>query len=536
MSATYQTPDPGCYRRVRGIRVQYDEDGGLAICNYPMRVVRLQAVAARLLALCDEQHTAEELVQHIRLPLKRVEALCEQLCLRGLLEAGPPLPPTTWPCISILIPSRNRAEQLERCLRSLLTLDYPANALEIIVVDDASTDETPAMLRRFAEETATHGWQIRGIRHSSQQGVGRDRNTGAEAASHDLLAYIDSDCVASPAWLKELVPAFQDARTGAVSGMLRAYERTSMLGRYEDVRSSLFMGVRVQEVQLEGPLTYVPTANLLLRREAWQQLGGFKPLNFGEDVDLCRRLLAAGYRVRYLPYGTVYHDYRTRLRDFLRTRAAYASSEAVLLQLHPNERRILLLPPEQASFAGLTIGGLWGMMGKLSRESVGAQFRAPEKCVDIPESRPTALPHGRSELRPYGFIAIALIVTFFGAYRRWRKVRQQRIPIGPFAVMRATLRGHLAYTYQLCRHLTRYYTLPMLLVGLLLPPLLPLALIPCAVVIGVDYVRLRPDMGVGEYALCSLLDDCAYGVGVMQGCIKQRTWKPLVPVIKRKIQ
>jgi hypothetical protein len=65
--------------------------------------------------------------------------------------------------------------------------------------------------------------------------------------------------------------------------------------------------------------------------------------------------------------------------------------------------------------------------------------------------------------------------------------------------------------------------------------LLPLALIPCAIVIGVDYLRLRPEMGFGEYALCSLLDDCAYGVGVLRGCIKQRTWKPLVPVIKRRI-
>jgi len=50
-------------------------------------------------------------------------------------------------------------------------------------------------------------------------------------------------------------------------------------------------------------------------------------------------------------------------------------------------------------------------------------------------------------------------------------------------------------------------------------------------VIGVDYRRLRPDMGLGWYALCSLLDDCAYEVGVVRGCVKHRTWKPLVPRI-----
>jgi len=559
MSTAYSAPAPGCYRRVRGVRVLPEQEGGLAICNYPLRAVRLPTDAARLLASCDRERTGAELAHYTRLPVKRVETLCEQLCRKGLLEAGPALPPQTWPCVSILIPSRNRAAQLERCLRSLLALDYPAPALEIIVVDDASTDETGAMLQRFIEETARHGWTIQVIRHPSQKGVGVGRNTAAQAASHELLAYIDSDCVASPGWLKELVPAFQDARTGAVGGMLRACDRTSMLGRYEDVRSSLFMGARPQEVQMDGPLTYVPAASLLVRRAAWRQIGGFAPLNFGEDVDFCLRLLAANYRVRYLPWGTVYHDYRTNLRDFLHTRISYASSEAVLLQLHPQERRVLILPPEQTTFAALTIGGLWGILeakgllisckdrrrgddGASGEHSVITNVGLPCRdratllaSVDNQEAdQSTARTINRRLRSSFISIILALILTLIGALRRWRQARGQRVPVGLLAVARATLRGHLAYIYHLCRHLTRYYTLPILLAGPLLPPLLPLALIPCAIVIGVDYLRLRPEMGFGEYALCSLLDDCAYGVGVLRGCIKQRTWKPLLPVIRRE--
>lgn len=130
-------------------------------------------------------------------------------------------------------------------------------------------------------------------------------------------------------------------------------------------------------------------------------------------------------------------------------------------------------------------------------------------------------------------LVFAIVFTCFGAYKRWRKVRQQGVPIGTLTILCATLRGHLAYTYHLCRHLTRYYTLPLLLVGVMLPPLLPLVLIMVGIVVIVDYVRLRPDMGLGEYALCSVLDDCAYEVGVVQGCIKHGTWKPLWPIIKR---
>src|SRR6266702_513626 len=360
------------------------------------------------------------------------------------------------------------------------------------------------MLRRMAREAAALGLETRVLCHKQRQGVGISRNTGAEAARHDLIAYLDSDCVASPGWLRELVPAFQDERVAAVGGMIRANDRKSLLGRYEDVHSSLFMGMQPQLVHLEGPLTYLPTANMLLRRAAWQQLSGFAPMTQGEDVDFCRRLLISGASIRYLPQGVVYHDYRTTLGAFLRIRFAYASAEAHLLQRHPTERRILLLPPEQATFAGALIVGGWSIFWRYFRPGMIS-------------------------------LLLALFLILFGARKRLQKVRAQRVSIGFLAVFKATLRGHLAYTYLLSRHLTRYYTLPLLVVSLLIPPLLLLTCLLCGIVIGIDYWRLRPEMGLGWYALFSVLDDCAYEVGVVWGCVKHRTWKPLVPVIKKQV-
>ena len=128
----------------------------------------------------------------------------------------------------------------------------------------------------------------------------------------------------------------------------------------------------------------------------------------------------------------------------------------------------------------------------------------------------------------------AILVALFGTLKRLRLVRRQGIALHPLVVLRATLRSYLAYTYHLCRHITRYYTLPLLIIGVIVPPLLLLVLILCGIVIGVDYARLRPNMRLEQFALCSLLDDCAYEVGVVMGCVKQRTWKPLVPVIRKK--
>lgn len=569
-----QQLSPGSYRLVKGVRLVTQGDSTYAICNYPMRVVRLTPAIAPLLSLCKQEQTCEQLAHHLALPVKRVEMLCDQLRWKMLLEAGPMPSPSIWPSVSIVIPTYNRARELERCLRSLFELDYPADNLEILVIDDGSTDTTQVVIQPMILEARALGIALRIVWHEKQQGVAISRNTGARAAKHDLIAYLDSDCVASPGWLTELVPAFKDTRVAAVGGMIRAYERGSMLGRYEDTRSSLYMGKRAQQVCLEGPLTYLPTANLLIRRALWQQLGGFAPLTFGEDVDFCHRLLVTGVRILYLPQGTVYHDYRTTLSAFLRIRVAYASAEAALLQRHPTGRRTLLMPPEQTVFAGLALGGLYELAGQARPYDAAPGGMAVQAPGPHPTANPSPCPYsaatgfrgvgldrGRGKgrwCRVVGawrlpvvhtplrrrnslifslfLLTFAFVVALMGAGTRLYKVRvREGLPVAGPLVVWAILRGHMAYTYHLCRHLTRYYTLPLLVVSILIPPLLPLLCVLYGIVIGVDYVRLRPDMGLSEYVFCSLLDDCAYEVGVVWGCLKFRTWKPLFPIVRRRM-
>ncbi len=162
MSTAYHQPRPGHYRLPHGVRIAAQDGSAVAVCDYPLRLVRVSAIAARVLSLCTEECTCVRLAQATNIPVKRVEALCNQLRWKGLLEAGPALPPATWPCVSIVIPSYNRAKELERCLYALFGLDYPVQCLEIIVVDDASTDETgrgawPGNARGTACEAAGGG-------------------------------------------------------------------------------------------------------------------------------------------------------------------------------------------------------------------------------------------------------------------------------------------------------------------------------------------------------------------------------------------
>ncbi len=569
MSVT-QTLNAGCYRLATNVRLIQTEKGRMvALLDYPLRIVPLNPTLARLLSLCTEERSCEELAPLLSMPFKRVEALCDSLRWKSLLEAGPVDQPTTWPSISIVIPSYNRANELERCLRALFLLTYPHQLLEILVVDDASTDTTLTVLQSLIQEAETHNIELRSVRHIQRKGVAISRNTGADAAIYELIAYIDSDCVASPTWLTELVPLFQDTRIAAVGGMIRAYERQSILGRYEDTCSSLHMGSRLQQVRLEGPLTYLPTANLVIRRAIWQSLGGFAPLSQGEDVDFCRRILLSGAHIRYIPQGTVYHDYRTTLKSFLKIRAAYATAEAALLQRHPTERRILVLPPEQATFAGIVLGSLWGMLyyllfsnrNWLAREKhnrcmgrgmTGAspvttihqlawlrhaigQYSSDRACPCHTTNYTSIALKRSSSLVLLGSLIAVLSLTLFSTRNRLQKVRQQHISIPFTTVFKATLRGNFAYIYHLCRHLTRYYTLPLLVLGLLFFPFFILIAIMLCIVMSVDYWRLKPSMNWVEYTLCAILNDCAYEIGVVQGCMKYKTWKPLVPIIKRHI-
>ncbi|WP_376796096.1 mycofactocin biosynthesis glycosyltransferase MftF [Thermogemmatispora sp.] len=522
-----QYPSPGCYRLAPGLRLLEgagNQPEGVVIATYPLRVLRPGQHAWQLLNLCRQERSVAELVRLTGLPSRRVVALCQHLSTRGLLEAGPPLPPPSWPNVSVIVPTRNRARQLERCLQALLEIHYPAEALEIIVVDDASQDHTPALLARLAPIFAGRGLRLHCLRHPLHQGPAAARNSGAAVARSELLAFVDDDCVLTPDWLITLVPFFGDARVAAVGGQIRAYETKSALGRYEDLRSSLFMGLQPQEVRLSGPLTYLPTASLLVRRRAWQALGGFASLTCGEDVDFCYRLLAQGWRIRYwpAPEALAYHDYRTHLATFLGTRVRYASAEATLQKLHPQQRRILLLPPREASFAALSLAGLWQLL------SAGLESRpSPGREQDLGRSGREGRV-GRSLL----LVLLALLLPCASAWRRRQLVRQARLPLTAWQLWRATLRSHLAYTYHLCRHLTRYYTLALLAVGLLFPPLLALVALLQAIVAGVDYVRLRPRLSLPAFVFYSLLEDCAYDLGLLLGCWRQRTWQPLLAVIQ----
>ena len=123
-----------------------------------------------------------------------------------------------WPSVSVVLPARNEAEVLERTIRSLLTQDYPGT-WEIIVVDDRSTDETPDILNRYAEENPR--FRFRTVTEPNPPSPKKYAlSKGIEIATGEIICTTDADCVFHPRWLRSMISHFR-APVGVVAGLTR---------------------------------------------------------------------------------------------------------------------------------------------------------------------------------------------------------------------------------------------------------------------------------------------------------------------------
>lgn len=206
------------------------------------------------------------------------------------------------PTVTVIVPTYNRAATLERTLASLLAQDYPADRFEVVVVDNSSTDQTEAVVRR-AEATAP--CVLRYYRKPNQ-GPASARNFGLGRSSGDIVAFTDSDCRAAPSWIRNAVGQMA-AGVGLVGGAIHPV--------WPEGRRLGFFQHQLEPVRREDPL--YPTANVLYRREALERVGGFDerfgayrwgPPMGGEDTDLAWRVRRAGYRTAFAGDAVVEHE------------------------------------------------------------------------------------------------------------------------------------------------------------------------------------------------------------------------------------
>lgn len=259
------------------------------------------------------------------------DTVAERRLLNRLVAAGAanPVPRTgSGPpasSVAVVVPVRDDPGGLACLLEGLAG----SGVGELVVVDDCSRD--PAAVRAVAGD---HGARV--IRHRSVLGPGAARNTGAGATDAPVIAFVDADVVPGGHWLEVLLAHLARERVAMVAPRVRSSEGPGLLARYERQRSPLDLGPDPARVAQGTRVAYVPSAAILVRRSAFDELGGFdEALRRGEDVDLVWRAVESGREVRYEPAAIVGHRPRSGWTAWALQRAGYGASAPELDLRHP---------------------------------------------------------------------------------------------------------------------------------------------------------------------------------------------------------
>ncbi|MBV9774606.1 MAG: glycosyltransferase [Gemmatimonadetes bacterium] len=277
----------------------------------------------------------------------------------GEVFAEVPVPAAqAWPRVSVVVCAYNAQDTLHDTLRALAALRYPD--FETIVVDDGSTDATP----RIAA-----GYDCRLIR-TPNRGLSAARNTGWQAATGEIVAYLDADAYPDPEWLTYLAMDFVAISHAGVGGPNVPPPGTSLVA--DCVANA--PGGPVHVLLADREAEHIPGCNMAFRRAALEAVGGFDP-RFrvaGDDVDLCWRLQDRGWTLGFAPAAMVWHHRRGTVRGYWRQQVGYGRAEAMLERKWPDRYnggghvqwagRIYgdgllqpILPPP-----GRVYGGVWG--------------------------------------------------------------------------------------------------------------------------------------------------------------------------------
>jgi len=214
------------------------------------------------------------------------------------------------PAVSIIIVNWNGKSYLPACLGSLAALDYPQDKLEVIVVDNASTDGSQEYIKDACPE-------VRIIQLDKNHGFCRPNNVGAKAAAGEYLVFLNNDTEVTPGWLRALVkPALEDAEVVSVaSRMLYADHRGTVNtagGKITIIGGGFYRGygdkdgVKYDEAGYTG---FGCAAGVLVRRDFFIDAGGFDEDYFAacEEHDLGWRAWLYGHKVAYAPAAIMYH-------------------------------------------------------------------------------------------------------------------------------------------------------------------------------------------------------------------------------------
>ena len=253
------------------------------------------------------------------------------------------------PRISVLIPAHNEALVLDATLAAMAALEYPAGQLEIIVINDASTDATGAIADRWAQTEP----RIRVVHLTVAERAGGKSaalNRGLRRARHEVIAIYDADNTPAPDAVLHLARQLAaHAELGAVIGTFRtANRKKNLLTRLINIEGLSYQWIVQAGRWMLMQVCTLPGTNLLIRRALLEQLGGWDESALTEDAELSIQIYEAGYKIKFVPYAVTWEQEPEKLSTWFKQRSRWARGNNYLVAKHA--RRVLAIRPKRLGF------------------------------------------------------------------------------------------------------------------------------------------------------------------------------------------
>ena len=259
---------------------------------------------------------------------------------------------------SLVIPVYNRPDEVDELLDSLL--DQSLKDFEVIIVEDGSQNPCRSVCERYEGKMPVHYY----VKENS--GPGQSRNYGVERATGDYVLILDSDVVLPEGYLQAVDDELRREPCDAFGGPDRAADTFTPVQKAISYSMTSFFttgGIRGGKKKLDK--FYPRSFNMGIRREVYNQLGGFSKMRFGEDIDFPIRTTKAGSKPRLFPGAWVYHKRRTDFRKFWRQVFNSGIARINLYKKYPDSLKVVHLLPAVFTvgvvlLALLFLGGIAG--------------------------------------------------------------------------------------------------------------------------------------------------------------------------------
>ncbi|MFH1510163.1 MAG: glycosyltransferase [Candidatus Woesearchaeota archaeon] len=230
--------------------------------------------------------------------------------------------------VSVVVPARNAAGTIGKCITSLLRQESK-NPYEILVVDNGSTDSTAAIAKSFGKKIS--------VISEKEMGSYKARNKGISKARGKIIAFTDSDCIANQNWLANIIKSLKEPGILVVGGRIQAYKPRGLIQEY----CARFE--HDQETYIYSVHPFCATANMAARKKELKKIGYFdQKLLSGGDYDLCKRLLTNPKQIAYAPDATVHHIYKNSIGNLVHKHYTYGKGcKALILNKKTHPRLVL---------------------------------------------------------------------------------------------------------------------------------------------------------------------------------------------------